>query len=155
MLTYSTILIISNGLFDFDLTLLIQGILFLTLSFAISFFFLNPLSIQLEKRNFFINYINYKAQFFFNFAYNKLLESLSILIEENLLITKYFISLNKDINIRLSQEINHIKLQNNQKLKEIRSKYISETGLLLYFLIPKIDQISEIVFKEELKKNNN
>lgn len=153
MLKNSTVFISSSGLFDFDLTLFIQAILFLTLSFAISFVFLNPISKSLQERNFLINYIHYQSIIITEISYNRIIDSIFLLTQENLFLNKNLKFLNKEINSKISKEINNIKEENDQKLKEIKSKYIYETGLILSFLAPQINKISEIFFKKQLVNN--
>ena len=64
-------LILNGGLFDFDLTFVIQAILFTILALVTTNVFLSPISKQLDERSEFINYTLRKATILLTFGYEK------------------------------------------------------------------------------------
>lgn len=79
MLFLTSFCISSSGLFDFDLTFVIEGILFLVLSFVVTHSFLIPISDQINSRADFINYNLKKTSLLFAFG-NESLKSLILLV---------------------------------------------------------------------------
>jgi len=63
-----TFLLNAGGLFDFDLTFLIEAVLFITLAFVVTNVFLSPISKQLNERSEFINYTLRKATILLTFG---------------------------------------------------------------------------------------
>ncbi len=72
----------ANGLFDFDLTILVEGLLFLLLAVAITLFFLYPLSKQLEQRAKNIRMAKQKSAILLLNGSESLLNIIEILIRE-------------------------------------------------------------------------
>ena len=75
-------LLLNGGLFDFDLTFVIQAILFTILAFVTTNVFLSPISKQLDERSEFINYTLRKATILLTFGYEKLIDCVGLLTEE-------------------------------------------------------------------------
>jgi len=75
-------LLLNGGLFDFDLTFVVQAILFTILAFVTTNVFLSPISKQLDERSEFINYTLRKATILLTFGYEKLTGCVGLLTEE-------------------------------------------------------------------------
>jgi F0F1-type ATP synthase membrane subunit b/b' len=75
MIILSTLLINANGLFDFDLTFFIEALLFLLFAIFINFFFLQPISNILEKRDYSINYALKKSKILIVYGFENLYQS--------------------------------------------------------------------------------
>jgi hypothetical protein len=82
MLFLTSFCISSSGLFDFDLTFVIEGILFLFLSYVVTNSFLIPVSDQIHSRADFINYNLKKTSLLFNFGNESLKNLVSLVIQE-------------------------------------------------------------------------
>ena len=59
----------AGGLFDFDLTIAAEAILFIILALVVTFVFISPISKQLDERAEFINYTLRKSTILLNFGY--------------------------------------------------------------------------------------
>jgi hypothetical protein len=79
---YTSFLLNAGGLFDFDLTFVAEGGLFLLLAFVVTFVFLGPIRKQLDERAEFINYTLRKSTILLAFGYEKLSDCVGILSEE-------------------------------------------------------------------------
>lgn len=82
MLSLTSFYISSSGLFDFDLTFVIEGILFLFLSYVVTNSFLIPISDQIHSRADFINYNLKKTALLFTFGNDNLKNLISLVIKE-------------------------------------------------------------------------
>jgi hypothetical protein len=72
----------AGGLFDFDLTFVAEGTLFLFLALIVTFVFVSPVAKQLDERAEFINYTLRKATILLTFGYEKLVGCVGLLTEE-------------------------------------------------------------------------
>jgi len=77
-----TFLLNAGGLFDFDLTFVAEGSLFLFLALIVTFVFVSPVAKQLDERAEFINYTLRKATILLTFGYEKLVGCVGLLTEE-------------------------------------------------------------------------
>ena len=62
----------AGGLFDFDLTIAAEAILFIILALVVTFVFISPISKQLDERAAFINYNLRKSNILVMLGYEKL-----------------------------------------------------------------------------------
>lgn len=90
-----------NGLFDFDLTFLAEGILFFLLSVAVTNLFLSPISKQIEERNEMLDFQYRKSMILFDVAQEKLMFCVSWLTNENLELRRQV----KEIRRQSAQEV--------------------------------------------------
>ena len=81
-MNFPNTLILNGGLFDFDLTFVVQAILFTILALVTTNVFLSPISQQLDERSEFINYTLRKATILLTFGYEKLIDCVGLLTEE-------------------------------------------------------------------------
>ena len=82
MITLPSYYLAASGLFDFDLTFFTEALLFLILSFFVTFTFLSPISKQLNLREDFINFNIKKSVLLLNLANDELINLANILIDE-------------------------------------------------------------------------
>jgi hypothetical protein len=72
----------AGGLFDFDLTIAAEAILFIILALVVTFVFISPISKQLDERAEFINYTLRKSTILLNFGYETLSNCVGLLTDE-------------------------------------------------------------------------
>jgi hypothetical protein len=72
----------AGGLFDFDLTLVAETILFIILALVVTNVFINPVSKQLDERAEFINYNLRKSNILVMLGYEKLSNCVGLLTNE-------------------------------------------------------------------------
>ena len=125
-----TFLLNAGGLFDFDLTFLIEAVLFITLAFVVTNVFLSPISKQLNERSEFINYTLRKATILLTFGYEKLIGCVGLLTEEigemnrQIKITKEYTNSNFEAEITTAQNANSKILSKLKGDLSIKSAYI-------------------------------
>ena len=128
-----TFLLNAGGLFDFDLTFLIEAVLFITLAFVVTNVFLSPISKQLNERSEFINYTLRKATILLTFGYEKLIGCVGLLTEEigemnrQMKITKEYTNSNFEAEVLEAQNANSKILSKLKGDLSIKSAYIFST----------------------------
>jgi hypothetical protein len=126
-------LYLSGGLFDFDLTFLGEGILFLLFSLVVSFVFLSPLSTQLDKRAEFIDFNLRKSSLLVGFGSKKLLNCVDLITQEVSELTRQKNFTKAYILKNFENEINFVKEENAKLFKKgkvelsIKSTYLFST----------------------------
>ena len=128
--TFPNTLILNGGLFDFDLTFVVQAILFTILALVTTNVFLSPISKQLDERSEFINYTLRKATILLTFGYEKLIDCVGLLTEEigemnrQIKITKEYTNSNFEAEITTAQNANSKILSKLKGDLSIKSAYI-------------------------------
>lgn len=126
-----TFAISANGLFDFDLTFIGEGLLFLFLSLIVTFFFLFPISNQIENRNQWINYQKQKSTILFNFAQEKLSFCLILLTEETNEWNRQIKELRTFTNVNVENDLKIFQSENTKLLQSLKSDLLIQSVFLL------------------------
>ena len=125
-----TFLLNAGGLFDFDLTFLIEAVLFITLAFIVTNVFLSPISKQLNERSEFINYTLRKATILLTFGYEKLIGCVGLFTEEigemnrQIKLTKEYTNSSFEAEVLSAQQANSKILSKLKGDLSIKSAYI-------------------------------
>ena len=125
-----TFLLNAGGLFDFDLTFVAEGSLFLFLALIVTFVFVSPVAKQLDERAEFINYTLRKATILLTFGYEKLVGCVGLLTEEigemnrQIKLTKNYTNSNFENEVALVQKENLKLLSKLKGDLSIKSAYI-------------------------------
>lgn len=115
-----TFLLNAGGLFDFDLTFLVEAVLFITLALVVTNVFLTPISEKMDERANFINYTLRKATILLTFGYDKLINCVGLLTEEIGEMNRQ-IKLTKDYtNSNFEVEVNKVQQQNSKMLSKLK-----------------------------------
>jgi len=115
-----TFLLNAGGLFDFDLTFLVEAVLFITLALVVTNVFLTPISEKMDERANFINYTLRKATILLTFGYDKLINCVSLLTEEIGEMNRQ-IKLTKDYtNSNFEVEVSKVQQQNSKMLSKLK-----------------------------------
>jgi len=123
-------LLLNGGLFDFDLTFVVQAILFTILAFVTTNVFLSPISKQLDERSEFINYTLRKATILLTFGYEKLTGCVGLLTEEigemnrQIKLTKEYTNSSFEAEVLAAQQANSKILSKLKGDLSIKSAYI-------------------------------
>ena len=129
-MNFPNTLILNGGLFDFDLTFVVQAVLFIILALVTTNVFLSPISKQLDERSEFINYTLRKATILLTFGYEKLIDCVGLLTEEigemnrQIKITKEYTNSNFETEITAAQNANSKILSELKGDLSIKSAYI-------------------------------
>ena len=132
-MNFPNTLILNGGLFDFDLTFVVQAILFTILALVTTNVFLSPISKQLDERSEFINYTLRKATILLTFGYEKLTDCVGLLTEEigemnrQMKITKEYTNSNFEAEVLEAQNANSKILSKLKGDLSIKSAYIFST----------------------------
>jgi hypothetical protein len=115
-----TFLLNAGGLFDFDLTFLVEAVLFITLALVVTNVFLTPISEKMDERANFINYTLRKATILLTFGYDKLINCVGLLTEEIGEMNRQ-IKLTKDYtNSNFEVEVSKVQQQNSKMLSKLK-----------------------------------
>jgi F0F1-type ATP synthase membrane subunit b/b' len=109
-----------SGLFDFDLTFVIEIILFILLALVVTFVFISPISKQLDERAEFINYTLSKSNILLTFGYERLSTCVGLLTQE-IEEMKRQIRLTKALtNSKFEEEIVIVQKHNSKLLSKLK-----------------------------------
>jgi hypothetical protein len=120
----------AGGLFDFDLTLVAETILFIILALVVTNVFINPISKQLDERSEFINYNLRKSNILVMLGYEKLTNCVGLLTKEinemnrQMKLTKNYCNLNFEAEVLLFQNENSKILSELKGDLAIKSAYL-------------------------------
>jgi len=120
----------AGGLFDFDLTIAAEAILFIILALVVTYVFIAPISKQLDERAEFINYNLRKSTILVNFGYETSSKCLKILTDEvtelnrQIQLTKLSTDSHFEAEVTSVQEENTILLNQLKGELSIKSAYL-------------------------------
>jgi hypothetical protein len=124
----------AGGLFDFDLTIAAEAILFIILALVVTFVFISPISRQLDERAEFINYTLRKSTILLNFGYETLSNCVGLLTDE-------VNELNRQIKLTKSSTDTHFEAEVTSVQKEnaiLLSKLKGELSIKSAYLFSNI-----------------
>lgn len=130
-MTFSvTFFLNAGGLFDFDLTLVAETLLFIILALVVTNVFINPISKQLDERSEFINYNLRKSNILVMLGYEKLTNCVGLLTKEinemnrQIKLTRTYCNSNFEAEIVTFQEENSKILSELKGDLSIKSAYL-------------------------------
>ena len=146
-----TFLLNAGGLFDFDLTFLIEAVLFITLAFVVTNVFLSPISKQLNERSEFINYTLRKATILLTFGYEKLIGCVGLLTEEIGEMNRQ-IKLTKDYtNASFESEVSSVQQANSQLLSKLKGDLAIKSSFLLANINNELSNVTDQFFVKKFQ----
>jgi F0F1-type ATP synthase membrane subunit b/b' len=128
---YTSFLLNAGGLFDFDLTFVAEGGLFLLLAFVVTFVFLGPIRKQLDERAEFINYTLRKSTILLAFGYEKLSDCVGILSEEITELNRQLKLTKKYVNSNFENEILATQNESSRILSKLKGKLTIQSAFVL------------------------
>lgn len=139
----------AGGLFDFDLTIAAEAILFIILALVVTFVFISPISKQLDERAEFINYTLRKSTILLNFGYETLSNCVGLLTDE-------VNELNRQIKLTKSSTDTHFEAEVTSVQKEnaiLLSKLKGELSIKSAYLFSNItNELVSLTDKFFIKK---
>jgi len=146
-----TFLLNAGGLFDFDLTFLIEAVLFITLAFIVTNVFLSPISKQLNERSEFINYTLRKATILLTFGYEKLIGCVGLLTEEIGEMNRQ-IKLTKDYtNASFESEVSSVQQANSQLLSKLKGDLSIKSAFVFSNITADLISLTDKFFVKKFK----
>ena len=115
-----TFLLNAGGLFDFDLTFVAEGSLFLFLALIVTFVFVSPVAKQLDERAEFINYTLRKATILLTFGYEKLVGCVGLLTEEIGEMNRQIKLTKEYTNSNFEDEVSSVQKENLKLLSKLK-----------------------------------
>jgi hypothetical protein len=147
-----TFLLNAGGLFDFDLTFLIEAVLFITLAFVVTNVFLSPISKQLNERSEFINYTLRKATILLTFGYEKLISCVGLLTEEIGEMNRQ-IKLTKDYtNTSFESEVSSVQQANSQLLSKLKGDLSIKSAFVFSNITADLVSLTDKFFVKKFKE---
>lgn len=128
---HTSFLLNAGGLFDFDLTFVAEGSLFLILAFVVTFVFLGPIRKQLDERAEFINYTLRKSTILLAFGYEKLSDCVGILSAEITELNRQLKLTKTYVNSNFENEILATQNESNRILSKLKGKLAIQSAFVL------------------------
>jgi hypothetical protein len=150
-MSFSVTFFLNGGLFDFDLTFLGEGILFLLFSLVVTFVFLSPISKQLDDRAEFIDFNLRKSTLLVNFGYKKLTKCVELLTEE-------ISELNRQIKLtkvytlnNFENEVTSTQRENGKLLSKLKGELSIKSAYLFSSIAQDLATVTEKFFVKKFQ----
>lgn len=146
-----TFLLNAGGLFDFDLTFLAEGILFLILSVVVTFGFLSPISSQLTERAELINFNLRKSSILITYGYNRLSTCVELLTEELNELNRQLKLTRAYTNTTFENEVVSVQTTNMKLLSKLKGDLAIKSAFLLSNINKDLLSITDSFFIKKFK----
>lgn len=141
----------AGGLFDFDLTFIAEGLLFLFLATIVTFVFLGPISKQLDERAELINYTLRKSTILLAFGYEKLSTCIGLLTEEIGELNRQVKLTQSYTNSSFEAEILSVQKENATILTKVKGDLSIQSAYLLSSINKEIVQLTDSFFTKKFQ----
>jgi hypothetical protein len=146
-----TFFLTAGGLFDFDLTFLAEGILFLILALVVTFVFLSPISKQLNQRAELINYGLRKSTILLTLGYEKLSNCIDLLIREINELNRQLKLVKKYTNSSFETEIEIVQKENIKILSKLKGNLSIQSAKLLTKINQELNVLTDNFFRQRFQ----
>lgn len=151
MNTPLSFLLTAGGLFDFDLTFVAEGVLFLLLAFVVTFVFLSPISKQLDERAELVNYTLRKSTILLTVGYEKLSNCIELLTQEMNELTRQMKVTTTYTNTKFEEEILSIQKETATLVSKQKGQLILQSAALFSAATPELNRFTEIFFTKKFQ----
>jgi len=151
----STLFLSGGGLFDFDLTFVAEGILFLLLSLVVTFVFISPISKELNKRAETINYNLRKSTILLTLGYDKLSKCVDLLTKEIKELNRQIKLVKDHTNASFETEILSVQKENSRILNKLKGNLAKKSAVLLSNMNEELNILTDSFFVQRFKPNKN
>jgi len=148
-----TFFLTASGLFDFDLTFIAEGFLFLLLAFIVTFVFLSPVSKQLDKRAESINFSLRKASLYLTFEYKTLSTCLDLLTSETSELNRQLKLIKTTTTESFEEEISLFQKENVRLLTLLKGTLSIQSAFLLSAVHEELDFLTKSFFKKKFQSS--
>jgi len=142
-----------SGLFDFDLTFIAEGILFITLAFVVTFVFLSPISNQLDKREEFINYNLRKSTILLTYGYERLSTCLDLLTKEISEMNRQVKLVRNYTNTQFEEEVLSVQQQNSKILSKLKGDLSIKSAYLFSNVTNELISLTDNFFTKKFQSS--
>lgn len=136
----------AGGLFDFDLTLVAETILFIILALVVTNVFINPISKQLDERSEFINYNLRKSNILVMLGYEKLTNCVGLLTKEINEMNRQIKLTKSYCNSNFETEVLAVQKENSQILNELKGDLSIKSAYLFSNITSDLISITDKFF---------
>lgn len=112
----------AGGLFDFDLTLVAEAVLFIILALVVTFIFISPISKQLDERADYINYTLRNSTVILAFASDTIENTAELLLRHINELTREARLIKEETNSRFEVELADFHKENTILLNELKGE---------------------------------
>jgi hypothetical protein len=146
-MTFSvTFFLNAGGLFDFDLTLVAEAILFILLALVVTNVFINPISKQLDERSEFINYNLRKSNILVMLGYEKLTNCVGLLTKEINEMNRQIKLTRNFCNSSFEEEVLLFQKENSKILSELKGDLAIKSAFLFSNITNDLISITDKFF---------
>ena len=144
----------TSGFFDFDLTFFLELFFFLLLAYAVTFFFINPISSQLNARSILLDEYFKKTCILIRFGSATLSTSFSFFLEEIQEMLRQAESSKKLLDVMLDHEIITIKEKNLNILNKSEKVLFSKSAHFFELEVANLYTSAKVVVIPPFLKND-
>ena len=141
-----TFFLSAGGLFDFDLTFVAEGVLFLILSLFVTFVFLGPVSKQLNQRAELINFTLRKSTILLTLGYEKLSNCIDLLTGEINELNRQIKLVKTYTNENFEAEVLFVQKENLKILNKLKGDLSIKSAVLLSNINKDLNSVTESFF---------
>lgn len=146
-----TFFLSGGGLFDFDLTFVAEGVLFLILSLVVTFVFLGPVSRQLNQRAELINFTLRKSTILLTLGYDKLSNCLDLLTGEINELNRQVKLVKTYTNETFETEVVFVQKENLKILNKLKGDLSIKSAVLLSHINKDLNSVTDTFFIKRFK----
>jgi hypothetical protein len=146
-----TFFLSAGGLFDFDLTFVAEGILFLILSLVVTFVFLGPVSKQLNQRAELINFTLRKSTILLTLGYEKLSNCIELLTGEINELNRQIKLVKTFTNETFEAEVLFVQKENLKLLNQVKGDLSIKSAVLLSNINKDLNSVTDTFFIKRFK----
>lgn len=146
-----TFFLSAGGLFDFDLTFVAEGVLFLILSLFVTFVFLGPVSKQLNQRAELINFTLRKSTILLTLGYEKLSNCIDLLTGEINELNRQVKLVKNYTNETFETEVLFVQKENLKILNKLKGDLSIKSAVLLSNINKDLNSVTDSFFTKRFK----
>jgi hypothetical protein len=151
-MTFSiTLFLTAGGLFDFDLTLPAETLLFIILALVVTNIFINPIAKQLDERSEFINYNLRKSNILITLGYEKLSSCIGLLTKEINEMNRQIKLTRNYSNSNFESEVIFVQKENSKILSELKGDLAIKSAYLFSNLTKDVISLTDNFFTKKFQ----
>jgi len=136
----------AGGLFDFDLTIAAEAILFIILALVVTFVFISPISRQLDERAEFINYTLRKSTILLNFGYETLSNSVGLVTDEVSELNRQIKLTKSSTDSQFEAEVTSVQKENSILLSKLKGELSIKSAYLFSNITNELVSLTDKFF---------
>jgi hypothetical protein len=136
----------AGGLFDFDLTIAAEAILFIILALVVTFVFISPISRQLDERAEFINYTLRKSTILLNFGYETLSNSVGLVTDEVSELNRQIKLTKSSTDSQFETEVTIVQKENSSLLSKLKGELSIKSAYLFSNITSELVSLTDKFF---------